>query len=672
MRLNRKDGSTFVGHFRTAGVRDADGRVTAVVGVSLDITERVEAEEALARSEQRLHEAERLAGVGSWEYDIRANTLIGSPGIERIFDLTPGTALDLESFLAFTHADDRERVRCEMAATVRERRECELEYRIVRPDGSVRALQMGGEVVCDESGSPLLLRGATLDVTARREAERARHESDILFRKGFDEAAVGMAIQDLEDGRYLRVNDSLCRILGRSREELLETSPDGVAKADGERRYMRPDGTVVWISVHASAVQDDAGVATALFSQVIDISPQKAREGELESLVAEAGWLSRIRDAIDEDRLVLFAQPIVDLSSGETVQRELLIRMRERDGSFIPPGAFLPAAERFGLIGEIDTWVIGQAAALAAGGTPVEINLSGLSICDPGIMATIERALEESGADPKLLVFEVTETAIAGDLGVGREFVERLKALGCGFALDDFGTGFGGLTYLKHLPADSIKIDIEFVRDLLTDHADERLVRAIVDLARGFGQTTVAEGVEDAETLQRLRELGVDRAQGYFLGRPGPLDGEPDSWNPSTAASPRSAPPDDPIEQVRSFLDVFASRDVDLALTWAHPEIEIRMFGTSEQTGQREPYRGHEGVRAYFADVAAVWETLELEPITFRQVDDAVIVFGNAHARSATSEVREAALWVWKFRDGLISSVQTFRSPGTATPAGGP
>jgi ketosteroid isomerase-like protein len=295
----------------------------------------------------------------------------------------------------------------------------------------------------------------------------------------------------------------------------------------------------------------------------------------------------------------------------------------------------------------------------------VEINLSGLSIGDPAILAAIERALEESGADPKLLVFEVTETAIASDLDAGRAFAEKLTALGCGFALDDFGTGFGGLTYLKHLPANTLKIDIDFVRDLLTSEPDQRLVRAIVDLAHGFGQTTVAEGVEDEQTLQRLREMGVDRAQGYFLGRPGPLDEGPDSWSPRTDDPERSAPPDDPIEQVRSFLDVFASRDVDEALTWLHPEVEVRVFATAERTGQREPYRGHDGARAYFADLAAVWEKLEIEPITFRHVDDTVIVFGRVHGCSAGVDALQDSLWIWKFRDGLIASVQTFRTPNS-------
>jgi PAS domain S-box-containing protein len=683
LRLRRKDGSTFISHSRTAGVRDADGQVIALVGVSLDISQRVEAVEALVRGEERLHQAERLAGVGNWEYDIGSNTLIGSPGITRIFGLAPGSALDLDSFLAMAHPDDRERLRRVLAETVRDRGTCDLEYRIVRTGGSVRTLQMSGEVVRDAAGAPLRFRGATVDVTAQREAEHARGESERLLRQGFEESPIGMAIQRPGDGRYLRVNDALCRMVGRTREELLGlradeiTHPDDVALSkearaevarggslrDVQQRYALPDGTSVWASVYVSGVEDAAGSVTALFAQIIDVSEQKAREVELESAVVEAGWLGRIRDALDEDRLVLFAQPIVDLSTGETVQRELLIRMRERDGTLVSPSDFMPAAERYGLIGEIDMWVIGQAAALAADGTAVEINLSGMSIGDPAILETVERALHDSGADPKLLVFEVTETAIANDFEAGRVFAEKLTALGCGFALDDFGTGFSSLTYLKHLPADTLKIDIEFVRDLLSSEADQRLVRAIVDLARGFGQTTIAEGVEDGQTLQRLREMGVDRVQGYFLGRPAPLADDPGSWSPRIDDPDRRAPPDDPIEQVRSFLDVFATRDIERTLKWVHPELEIRVFGTAEHTGQRQPYRGHDGARAYAADVAAIWEQLEIEPITFRHVEDRVIMFGRVRARAAGIEIQEDALWIWKFRDGLIASVQTFRTP---------
>ena len=233
--------------------------------------------------------------------------------------------------------------------------------------------------------------------------------------------------------------------------------------------------------------------------------------------------MGEIRRAFEEDRFELHAQPIVDLATAEIVQRELLIRMRGVDGELIPPGAFLPAAEQHGAIRDIDRWVIAQGADLAARGIDVEINISAASIGDPGLIADIEQELERTGADPSRLVFEITETALIEDTGLAVTLAERLRQLGCRFALDDFGSGFGGFHYLKALPMDFLKIEREFIRDAVTSDADQHVIQAIVGLARGFGLQTIAEGVEDQETLELLRDFGVDHAQGFHVGRPAPL-----------------------------------------------------------------------------------------------------------------------------------------------------
>jgi EAL domain-containing protein (putative c-di-GMP-specific phosphodiesterase class I) len=197
-----------------------------------------------------------------------------------------------------------------------------------------------------------------------------------------------------------------------------------------------------------------------------------------------------------------------------------------RDGELIQPGSFLPIAERYGLIGEIDRWVIAQAIALAAdSGGIVEANISAASIGTVDLLPFIEHQLKETGADPADLVFEITETALMHDIVAGEAFAQGLADLGCGLALDDFGTGFGSFTYLKRLPISYLKIDMEFVRDLVTNPANQHVVRAIVSLAQAFGLQTIAEGVEDEETLQLLADEGVDYAQGFHLGRPAPLDG---------------------------------------------------------------------------------------------------------------------------------------------------
>ncbi|MCW2992079.1 MAG: hypothetical protein JWM73_2673, partial [Solirubrobacterales bacterium] len=184
--------------------------------------------------------------------------------------------------------------------------------------------------------------------------------------------------------------------------------------------------------------------------------------------------------------------------------------------------AFIPVAEQFGLICDLDLWVVRQAVELARRGRAVEVNLSGASLGEPAITACVTQAVSD-GVDPALLTFEVTETAAVRNIDQARRFAETLTGLGCGFALDDFGTGFGSLTYLRHLPVTQIKIDIEFVRDLVVDDHSRRIVRAIVGIAQSFGHETVAEGVEDLAAIELLTAMGVDFAQGYALHCPAPV-----------------------------------------------------------------------------------------------------------------------------------------------------
>jgi PAS domain S-box-containing protein len=266
---------------------------------------------------------------------------------------------------------------------------------------------------------------------------------------------------------------------------------------------------------------DGVGGCAVVFE---DITDRKQRQESMERDVETLSWIGRIQDALAEDRFELFGQPIVDLGSGEIVQRELLLRMREPDGEMVAPARYLPIAEQYGLIADIDSWVIGRATEIAADVGPVQLNLSARSIGNPAIVERIEQCLDATGADPASLVLEITETALIADEAAAMAFVDRVHAIGCKLALDDFGTGYGGFTYLKHLPVDLLKIDVDFVRDLATNAASRHVVEAVVTLAHAFGLQTVAEGVEDAAALQVVGELGVDFAQGYYIARPAPLD----------------------------------------------------------------------------------------------------------------------------------------------------
>jgi diguanylate cyclase (GGDEF)-like protein len=235
---------------------------------------------------------------------------------------------------------------------------------------------------------------------------------------------------------------------------------------------------------------------------------------------------ARIRDALTHDRLSLHTQPIRSLASGGIERYELLLRMTGEDGELLPAASFIEAAERSGMVQELDRWVVAQALELLAererSGDPVSlhVNLSGASVADLSVLEFIERRLDEGEADPSRCTFELTETPRVHDYEAAGGFADRLTEFGCQVAIDDYGAGFGPFHYLKSIPFDLIKIDGSFVRDMPNSDADQLTVQAIVQVARGLGKTTIAEYVQDDITAEMLREYGVDMAQGYHLGRP--------------------------------------------------------------------------------------------------------------------------------------------------------
>jgi diguanylate cyclase (GGDEF)-like protein len=239
---------------------------------------------------------------------------------------------------------------------------------------------------------------------------------------------------------------------------------------------------------------------------------------------------ARIRDALTHDRLSLHTQPIRSLASGGIERYELLLRMTGENGELLPAASFIEAAERSGMVQELDRWVVVRALELLASreqeGSPVSlhVNLSGASVADLSVLEFIERRLDEGEADPSRCTFEITETARVHDYEAAGGFADRLTEFGCQVAIDDYGAGFGPFHYLKQIPFDLIKIDGSFIRDMPNSDADQLTVQAIVQIARGLGKTTIAEFVQDDVTAQMLREYGVDMAQGYHLGRPVDVD----------------------------------------------------------------------------------------------------------------------------------------------------
>jgi EAL domain-containing protein (putative c-di-GMP-specific phosphodiesterase class I) len=210
---------------------------------------------------------------------------------------------------------------------------------------------------------------------------------------------------------------------------------------------------------------------------------------------------------------------------------ELLLRLQESPSKILSPRSFIPAAEHYGMMKEVDRWVIQHALSIYAekfaGSSEVafSINLSGNSLNDDSLLPWIHQQLKHYGVSPERICFEVTETAAIRNLNQAKQLIKELKSRGCRFALDDFGSGLSSFAYIKYLPVDYLKIDGSFVADLEQDPTANAMISAINEMGHVLGIKTVAEHVETAATLEIMREIGVDFVQGYALGRPKPLTG---------------------------------------------------------------------------------------------------------------------------------------------------
>ena len=244
---------------------------------------------------------------------------------------------------------------------------------------------------------------------------------------------------------------------------------------------------------------------------------------------SEVDWVARLHDALRYGRFRLFAQPIEALTSDRARHYEILVRMIGEDGSVIPPGKFLPAAERFGLSDELDRWVFNETLAFLEAQDAdttrcmYSVNLSGKSLANREFLDKVVATLKRHPRLARRLCFEITESAAIGRFDVASAFLSEVHACGARVALDDFGSGMWSFGYLKQLTIDYLKIDGMFIRNLLGDPSNQAIVKTIVSMAQAFNVETVAEFVENREVADRLATMGVDYVQGYGIGKPEPL-----------------------------------------------------------------------------------------------------------------------------------------------------
>jgi two-component system CheB/CheR fusion protein len=354
--------------------------------------------------------------------------------------------------------------------------------------------------------------------------------------------------------QHIRHRDTLGRLGGDEFGLLLEGCvlaeaemvAEKIRAAVAEYRFHWKDKVFrIGVSIGIVAVTNDSGHVSDVLSNA-DAACYAAKERgrnriqihtpddeELASQRADLNWVSEITDAMDNERMRLHMQEIRAVDNQHPSHWEVLLRMFNRKGKLLPPGSFLPAAERYGLIQSIDEWVIDKLFATlseyrpanADGSHPnVSVNLSGSSFTDHHIIDKVKDALERYHVDPSRIAFEITETAAISNLGMAKQFIEQIKALGCGIALDDFGTGMSSLNYLQHLDVDTLKIDGTFISDIETNPLSRTIVKAIVEIARELQIRTVAEFAETDAIVDRLCEIGICSVQGEAIGKAIPIE----------------------------------------------------------------------------------------------------------------------------------------------------
>lgn len=372
---------------------------------------------------------------------------------------------------------------------------------------------------CGHAAGDQLLKQVTVLLT------QEIRKQDTLARLGGDEFAVLLETCPLEPAlrvaEALRQRISELQFVWEGRSFQLTVSIGVVPfKAHQYKRtdLLRVADSSCYVAKEAGRnrvhVYDEADTAVA------------TRTGELD-------WFSRLQKALTEDRFVLYAQRIASIqeNGGGYESVEVLIRLQDDEGKIVAPMAFIPAAERYGLMPSIDRWVISKALQMHAGFAKhyklparFSINLSGASMADASLVDFVRQQLKTHRVAPELVCFEITETAAVGNFDVAVQMMHGMRELGCRFALDDFGAGMSSFTYLKRLPVDYVKIDGAFVKDMSKDAVDFAMVEAIHNIAHRMGLRTVAEFVQNDATIEMLRGLGVDYVQGYGVEKPRPLD----------------------------------------------------------------------------------------------------------------------------------------------------
>ncbi|TPI53786.1 MULTISPECIES: EAL domain-containing protein [unclassified Mesorhizobium] len=572
--------------------RDGDGQPIRLMGVQTDISKQKAAEAALEQVNIRFRLALAASGTGIWHYDIASNKSYWDFRTREIFGLVAVTdEVTADLWHSYLHPDDKQAAERAHRAPLETDGVIAAQYRIIRRDGEIRHVESLVRFVAAAGAAGQIL-GTVRDITEDKLREQelayaARHDAltGLWNRAAFDRllgehiaAGAPLAVFYVDLDYFKALNDFAGHAAGDLALKSVAGGIRGCLPPSAHAARLGGDEFALLVP-HCDAVQAER-IAGAVLGAVreADLGPAASSRRLAASIgiafiddatttvadalacaddacyAAKAAGRNRFAvfsaaarsgaaglnaariaadtvDAMDDGRLKLFGQEIHLLGKPwqECRHVEVLARLAARNGRLVPPGEFIPVAERFGIASKLDRWIIRTALlrhgpALRAGALTLGFNLSAQTLSDPGLWDFVDNTIEETGAPHSGIGFEITETAAVTNFDAAEDFVRKARERRCRVSLDDFGAGMSSFEYLRRFPVDAIKIDGSFIEHITDSRFDREIVLAMTGIARSLDFAVVGEKIERHDTLAMLQDMGVAYGQGFFLHRPEPLE----------------------------------------------------------------------------------------------------------------------------------------------------